>query len=108
MDILTYQTAICSLTRYQRYSFTPDQFEKKNFAYVRLVRRAAFIYTYFSKKFACGKLGDFSSKKCKLSFSVQYIFKTLSNIPKIERVECIQIRSLSDIADRPYLHCLWS
>ena len=39
-------------------------------------------HTYFSKKFACGKLVDFSSKKYKLSFFVQYIFKTLSNIPQ--------------------------
>ena len=71
MDMLTYQTAKCSLTFYQRYSFTPDQFKK--FAYALLVRRAAFIYTYFSKKFVCVKLGDFSSKNCKLSFFVQYI-----------------------------------
>ena len=45
----------------------------ENFPDVHLVRRTAFIYTYFSKKFVCVKLGDFSSKNCKLSFFVQYI-----------------------------------
>ena len=39
----------------------------------------AFIYTYFSKKFVCVKLGDFLSKKCKLSFFVQYIYSKVIN-----------------------------
>ena len=43
----------------------------KKFAYVRLVRRAA-----FSKNFVCGKLGNFSSKKCK----VKYMVSSLASI----------------------------
>ena len=72
IDMLMYQTAKCSLTFYRRYSFTPDKF--RNFCICFFfVRRTAFIYTYFSKKCLCVKLGNFPSTKCKLSFFVQYM-----------------------------------
>ena len=63
MDMLTYQTAKCSLmSGINAIHLRLNNF--KNDAYVRLVRQVAFIYTYF----VCVKLGDFLSKKCKLYF----------------------------------------
>ena len=102
MDMLTYQVAKCSLTFYQHYSFTPDQFKKKkkNFAYVRLVRRAPFIYTYFSKNFVCVNLGGFSSKKCKLSF----LFRICKVVCMIDSLLTGQYDSFSRKAE--YKFCL--
>ena len=51
----------------QRFSFTPNQLKKTLHMSV-FVRRAAFKYTNFSKKFVCVRLDDFSSK------SVNFLF----------------------------------
>ena len=32
------------------------------------------MYTYFLKKYDCVKLGNFLSKKCKVSFFAKYIY----------------------------------
>ena len=58
-----YKLAKYSLTFYQHYSFTPDQFQT--------------VLLDFSKKILCVKCGDLSSKKCKLSFLFSICVKSV-------------------------------
>ena len=59
------------LTTRQNAVFHSRLVNFETFSFGRLVRRAAFAYTYIFKVCVCVKLGNLLSKKCKVSFLVQ-------------------------------------